>query len=119
MPSRPASRSRVCSRVLMTTYPVAGLEANVLRKRSRNALIGHTGAFGFGFNPLFQPQPEIRLSTDWSLVITEIGTSWLGCCPLTIVHGWWSPSAITTRFGSWKCCTNEVSALIVYWIDWP
>src|SRR5436305_2109303 len=80
--------------------PVAVFESNALRKRSRKALIGQTGARGLGRKPSFQPHPVIRLSTAGSWAITEIGTSWLGCFPLTISHGWWSPRTISTRLRS-------------------
>ena len=53
----PACRSKVTT---STPYRGAGFESNALRKRSRKALIGHTGAFGLGSNPDCQPHPVIR-----------------------------------------------------------
>ena len=57
--------------------PAAGCDPKALRKRSRNALIGHTGAVGAGRMPSSQPHPEIRSSTAGSWAMTETGTSWL------------------------------------------
>src|SRR6478735_9414035 len=84
-----------------------------LRKRSRNALIGQTGALGLGRRPFCQRQPPILSSTAGSCAITEIGTSWEAPCPLMIVSGWWSPRTTSTRFLSPKRWTNETIALIV------
>ena len=77
---------------------VAGFGPKAPRKRSRNALIGHTGACGLGRMPSTQPHPRIRRSTDGSWAMIEIGTSWLASSPLTVVAGWWSPSTTITRF---------------------
>ena len=85
----------------------------------RNALIGHTGAFGLGFRPGFQPQLPICLSTFGSWAMIEIGTSWLELVPLTIGNGWWSPSTIITRFLLPYFCTNDVSVFNEYTIDVP
>ena len=43
----------------------------------------------------------------------------VGAGPLTIVAGWWSPSTITTRFGSCSWVTHGVRAVIEYWMDCP
>ena len=34
-------------------------------------------------------------------------------------EGWWSPSMMSTRFGSLTSVTHEVRACSEYWIDWP
>src|SRR4051812_42642201 len=72
---------------LTTTYRVAGRGPNALRKRSRKALIGHTGARGLGCRPLCQPHPAICLVTFGSWAMIEIGTSRLAPSPLTVVAG--------------------------------
>ena len=85
-PSRPAARAGV-----------PGPKA--VRKRSRKASIGQTGAFDVGRRPGTQPQPAIRRITAGSWAITETGTSWLDPT-VTGLWGWWSPSTTSTRFGS-------------------
>ena len=85
----------------------------------RNASIGLTGALGEGSSPFCQCQEDICFSTDGARVMTEIGTSWVAPGPLTAVWGWWSPSTMKTRFGSFTSVTHDVRAVIVYWIDWP
>jgi hypothetical protein len=62
-------------------------EPNALRKRSRKAAIGHTGACGLGTMPSCQPHPAIRSITFGSCAMTEIGTSWLAPWPVTSVAG--------------------------------
>ena len=57
------------------SYRVAGCEPNALRKRSRKAFIGQTGACGPGRRPSSQPHPAIWSSTAGSWAMTEIGTS--------------------------------------------
>jgi hypothetical protein len=54
---------------------LAAVESNAPKNRSRNVLIGHTGAFGLGRNPGPQPHPRIRLSTLGSWAMIETGTS--------------------------------------------
>ena len=81
--------------------------------------MGSSGALGAGSSPFCQCQEDICLSTDGARVTIEIGTSWLAPGPLTAVWGWWSPSRMSTRFGSFSSVTHEVRAVIVYWIDWP
>ena len=60
---------------------------NAVRKRSRNAAIGQTGACGSGSIPSCQSQPAIRSITFGSWAMTEIGTSWLAPWPVTSVAG--------------------------------
>src|SRR6185312_4695377 len=61
---------------------------NAVRKRSRNAPIGQTGARRLGDMPSSQLHPAMRLITFGSRAITEIGTSWLGSSwPVTSVAG--------------------------------
>ena len=86
MPSRPASRCAGSGGV-HGELVARGSESNALRKRSRKALIGQTGACGFGRRPSCQPHPAIRCSTAGSWAMIEIGTSWLAPCPVTIVRG--------------------------------
>ena len=56
-------------------YRVPGCEPNAPRKRSRNALIGQTGAVGVGRMPSTQPHPAILRITAGSWAMTEMGTS--------------------------------------------
>src|SRR5450755_3312579 len=85
----------------------------------RKASMGSSGAEGPGSSPSCQRQEAICLNTEESRATIEIGTSWLAPAPLTAVWGWWSPSRMSTRFGSFSSVTHEVRAVIVYWIDWP
>src|SRR5262249_26693310 len=59
------------------------------------------------------------LNTEGSRATIEIGTSWLAPSPLTVLEGWWSPSSMSTRFGSLSSVTHEVRACSEYWIDLP
>ena len=70
-------RRAVVSRVraARSGYLAAGCEPNALRKRSRKAFIGQTGACGPGRRPSSQPHPAIWSSTAGSWAMTEIGTS--------------------------------------------
>ena len=60
--------------------------------------MGQTGACGRGSKPDCQSQPAIRLMTDGSRAMIEIGTLWLAPCPLTIGNGCSSPTTMSTRF---------------------
>ena len=60
---------------------------NAVRKRSRNADIGHTGARALGTMPSCHCHPAIRLITFGSWAMTEIGTSWPAPWPVTTVAG--------------------------------
>ena len=68
--ARAACRSKVT-----TSYRGAGCESNALKKRSRKALIGQTGACGLGRNPGPQSQLPICFRTFGSWAMIEIGTS--------------------------------------------
>ena len=93
------NRLRIIEQVWFTTsYRFAGCGPKAVRKRSRNALIRQTGAFGLGSRPDCQPHPPIRFSTDGSWAMIEIGTLWLAPCPLTIGNGCSSPTTTSTRF---------------------
>src|SRR5690348_9905891 len=85
----------------------------------RKASIGSSGAEGPGSSPSCQRQEAICLNTEGSRAMIEIGTSWLAPGPLTMVWGWWSPSRMSTRFGSLTSVTHEVRTFIEYWIDRP
>ena len=65
-----------------------GDEPNAVRKRSRNALIGQTGACGLGLQAVLPaPAGDLVACTFGSWAMTEIGTSWLAPWPLTSVAG--------------------------------
>src|ERR1039457_6229872 len=81
--------------------------------------MGSSGAPGPGSSPSCQCQGAICLNTEGSRATIEIGTSWLTPGPLTAVWGWWSPSMMSTRFGSFSSVTHEVRAFSEYWIDRP
>ena len=85
-----------------------GAVPNAVRKRSRKASIGQTGACGPGCSPSCQPQPEIRSSTAGSRATMVIGTSWLAPSPVTTGAGWWSPRKTSTRLSSPYVCTYEM-----------
>src|SRR6202042_1250575 len=78
-----------------------------------------SGALGAGCSPFCQCQEDSCLSTDGVRVMIEIGTLWVAPGPLTEVWGWWSPSTMSTRFGSFSSVTHEVRAVSEYWIDLP
>src|SRR6185437_14836268 len=81
--------------------------------------MGLSGAPGPGSSPFCQCQDDIWRSTAGSRVTIETGTSWLAPPPLTAVCGWWSPSRMSTRFGSFSSVTQDVRAVSEYWIDLP
>ena len=62
-------------RAARSGYLPAGWVSNAVRKRSRKAFIGQTGACGLGRRPSSQPHPAIWSSTAGSCAMTEIGTS--------------------------------------------
>ena len=62
-------------------------EPNAVRKRSRKAPIGQTGACGLGSIPACHPQPAIWSITFGSCAMTETGTSWVAPWPVTSVAG--------------------------------
>ena len=53
-----------------------GRESNAPRKRLRKALMRQTGPCVLGRMPLAQPHGAIRLITDGSWAMIEMGTSW-------------------------------------------
>ena len=61
-----------------TPLPGAGYEPNALRKRSRKALIGQTGASGWAAARPPSPSRRSGRSTAGSWAMIEIGTSWPG-----------------------------------------
>src|SRR5215472_10645781 len=85
----------------------------------RKASIGSSGAEWPGSSPSCQCQEAICRNTEGSRATIEIGTSWLARSPLTVLEGWWSPSRMSTRFGSLSSVTHEVRARSEYWIDRP
>ena len=96
-----------------------GAALNAVRNLLRKASIGQTGASAAGCRPGCQSHEAMRSKTAGSRATIEIGTSWVAPGPLTFGAGWWSPSRTSTRLGSFAFCTNEISELIEYWIDWP
>src|SRR5204863_8964790 len=68
-------------------YRGIACEPKALRKRSRNALIGQTGARGLGCRPPCQPHPAMSFITLGSWAMIETGTSRLAPSPLTVVAG--------------------------------
>src|SRR6185312_6714200 len=85
----------------------------------RKALIGLSGAKCPGSSPSCQCQEAICRNTEGSWATIEIGTWWLARSPLTVLEGWWSPSRMSTRFGSLSSVTHEVRARSEYCIDRP
>src|SRR6185312_10755973 len=81
--------------------------------------MGSSGAPRSGSSPFCQCQEDICLSTEGARVTIETGTSWVAPWPETAVWGWWSPSRMSTRFGSFSSVTHEVRTFIEYWIDRP
>ena len=90
-----------------------------LRNWSRKASICSSGADGLGRSPFCQCHEAMWRNTEGSWAMIEIGTEWVGAFGLTKVAGWWSPSMIMTKFGSFSLTTHDVRAWRAYWIDCP
>src|SRR4030095_5808877 len=92
-------------------------QRKVVRKRSRNVSIGHTGAAGLGFRPGSHPHAATRFSTAGSRATMVIGTSCVAFGPLTMEAAWWSPRNTSTRLSLPYVRTQEVRLSTEYVID--